>query len=108
MFERAADRIEDFLAKSRPSLQFLQTPMPGAIANVGGKHVSAEAAEPLAVDDIETAPNLDRGGQNEAEHGGQRIRTPCRNLVESDSRVAVLLDAVSVHMNLMVLCKSSC
>src|SRR6202035_4671979 len=72
MFEYAGGSVEHGFAPGA-ALEFAHRQVPGPIADVAGEDITAESAEALRMDDIESAINLYGHGQGKAQHSCERI-----------------------------------
>jgi len=102
MFQGSANRVENRFAEACAPLHLLKSQVPGAIANMGREYISTQAAETLAVNDIEPA-DLKSNRQNETQYGGQRVGAPRGNFVEVNGLIAIALDAVREYMYFVLL-----
>jgi len=106
VLQRGGHRIEDGFAQSGASLEFFERQVPGTIANVPGKNVPAEGAEPLAMDNVKAAANLEASRQCERKHRGKSVCSPGWDGVEADARRAVPLNSVGKDVDLVLFCEA--
>src|SRR5262249_46965873 len=93
-------------AQRGASLELFEREISGTIANVAGKNVAAKSAEPLAMDNVKAAANLETSRQREREHRGQSVCPPGGGTVKADGGCAIQLNSVGKDVDLVLFCEA--
>ena len=75
---------------------------PGRLAKVGGGQVVPQTAQPLRVNDVEPAADLERRRQDERQHRGQGVPAPRRDVVERDPGGVRVVHGVGEDMDVVI------